>query len=207
MEDVSSEQELLELLKEGKINEEEYTQLLEVMRTSEPSGTQHTNIIRKYLFWAGLVIVVIITAVILSLTAISPKGKEHKQLTISEAYWFHSDDRPSWIPEDFVPKDNQGHMLFHVDERFSGMTSAQQYRPFLYLGEADKRFVLKAEGHPDVQAFAERGCWSQEFYIRIPKKEYIKMVPGIPYTIHPVNSNPKYQWKVAPGVTICKPTQ
>lgn len=158
----------------------------------------------KYLLWISFAIVIVI-AVILSPKLISPKIKEHKLLTISKAYWFHSDQRPSSIPSDAVPKDDDGHMLFHVDEWFEGTGNTEQYRSF--LNQVDKRFILKADGYPDIQANAERGCWSREFYIRIPKSEYVKMVPGISYTIHPVNSNPKYQWKVIPDVTICEPNK
>jgi hypothetical protein len=129
--------------------------------------------------------------------------REHKHLTISRTYWFHSDQRPSSIPADTVPKDDNGHMLFHVDEWFEEMGTANQYRPF--LNQADNRFILKSDSHPDVQANAERGCWGQEFYIRIPKSEYVKMEAGVKYAIYPMNNNPKYQWKVAPGVTIYKP--
>ena len=204
MENASSEQQLLELLKDGKINKDEYNQLLDAMRESLQSDSQGPgNIARKYLLMISLTAVVIVAAAILLRMVLSPKVKEHKLLTVSRAYWFHSNDKPHWIPEDAVPKDDDGHILFHIDEWFEGMTSAQ-YKPF--LSKADKRFVLKADGHPDVHANAERGCWSQEFYIRIPRKEYVKMVPSIPYTIHPVNSNPKYQWKVIPGVAICKPS-
>jgi len=203
MENISSEQELLELRRDGKITEDEYKQLLNAVRKSAPSDSQKpVNITRKYVLWIGLAVIIIIAVVILLPITISPKIKEHKHLTISAAYWFHSDERPRSIPADAVPKDNDGHMLFHVDEWFEEMGTAKQYRPF--LNQADKRFILKADGHPDVQANAERGCWSQEFYIRIPKREYVKMEAGVMYTVYPMNSNLKYQWKVAPGVTICK---
>jgi len=130
--------------------------------------------------------------------------KEHKSLTISKAYWFHSDERPNWIPSEAVPEDNDGHILFHIDEWFKG-EGIDQYKPF--YSKADKRFVLKSKGLPDVSANAERGYWNQEFYIRIPEKEYIKMQKGARYTIHPVNSSPEYKWKVIQGVTVCKLSQ
>lgn len=177
----------------------DYAELLE---PDVVASIQHVK--SKHFLWASIAIV-IITAVILLPTVISLTVKEHKHLTISRVYWFHSDQRPSSIPADTVPKDDDGHMLFHVDEWFEEMGTAKQYRSF--LNQADGRFILKADGHPDVQANAERGCWSQEFYIRIPKREYIKMEAGVMYTVQPVNSNPKYQWKVAGGVTICKPSQ
>jgi len=127
--------------------------------------------------------------------------KGHEHLTISKAYWFHSSERPGLIPSDAVPDDTDGHILFHVDEWFGGEDIAQ-YRSF--YNEVDKGFVLKSEGYPDLYAFAERGYWGQEFYIRVPEKEYTKMEVGVPYTVCPVNSNPKKQWKVSQGVTIRK---
>jgi len=200
---VSSEEELLQLRNEGKITEDEYKQLLDAMRKSPPSDSQKpVNITRKHVLWVGIAVVIIVAAIILMPTAISPKVKEHKHLTISRVYWFHSDERPGSIPSDAVPKGDNGHMLFHVDEWFEEMDTTKQYRPF--LNQADKRFVLKADGYPDVYANAERGCWGKEFYIRIPRSECGKMKAGVTYTVHPVNSNPKYQWKVVPGVTICK---
>ncbi|UCF44325.1 MAG: hypothetical protein JSV99_05265 [Planctomycetota bacterium] len=203
MENVSSEQELLELLKEGKISEDEYNELLEAMRKRPPSDSQcRSNFARRYLLWAGVSVVVIIAGALLLPIAISPKVKEHECLTISKVYWFHSDGRPSSIPVDSVREDNDGHMLFHVEEWFEEIGTAEQYRPF--LNSVDKRFILKAEGYPDVHASAERGCWSQEFYVRIPAKEYALMREGVPYMVYPVNSSPKYQWKVVSGVTIRK---
>lgn len=130
--------------------------------------------------------------------------KGHKCLTISKAYWFHSDQRPSWIRSDAVPKDDDGHILFHIDEWFKG-EGIIQYKSF--YGVADKRFILKSKGYPDVRAYAERGYWNQEFYIRIPKEEYVKMKASVPYTVHPVNSNTEYQWKVRQPVTIRKLSQ
>jgi hypothetical protein len=127
--------------------------------------------------------------------------KEQKHLTISKAYWFHSNQRPAWIPDDAVAHDKDGHILFHVDEWLEGEGLAQ-YKTF-YSG-VDKAFLLKSEGHADVRANAERGYWNQEFYVRIPEKEYTKMAAGVPYSIHPVNSNRKCQWKLAQGVTIRK---
>ncbi len=66
MEDISSEQELLELRRDGKITEEEYQQLLEVMRKSVPGDFQKpAHIARTNILWVGLVLVGIIAAAIL----------------------------------------------------------------------------------------------------------------------------------------------
>lgn len=202
---VSSEEELLELRDSGKITGDEYRQLLDAMRTSALGDSRKAvNVTRKYVLRAGLGIIIVAAIVSLSI-AVFPKAKEHKRLTISQAYWFHSDQRPRSIPANAVPKDDDGHMLFHVDEWFEEMGGARQYRSF--LNQADKRFLLKADGYPDVHANAERGCWGREFYIRIPRTEYAKMEAGVIYVVYPVNGTPKYQWTVAPGVTICKTNQ
>lgn len=66
MENISSEQELLELRRDGKITEDEYKQLLEAMRKSPPADSQNQiNIARKYMPWIGLAIIIIIAAAIL----------------------------------------------------------------------------------------------------------------------------------------------
>jgi len=69
MEDVSSEQELLELRRDGKISEDEYKQLLEAMRKSSVSNSQgHSKDVRKYHRWIiSIIFLIIVAAVLLSL--------------------------------------------------------------------------------------------------------------------------------------------
>lgn len=65
MENISSEQELLELCRDGKITEDEYKQLLEAMRKSPPADFQkQNNIARKYMSWFGFAIIIIIAVAI-----------------------------------------------------------------------------------------------------------------------------------------------
>jgi len=72
MENISSEQELLELLKEGKIDDDEYSQLLDAIRKPQPNDSQgHINIARKYLLWIATASIGIAAIVILLLLAIS----------------------------------------------------------------------------------------------------------------------------------------
>lgn len=123
-----------------------------------------------------------------------------QHLSVSSAYWFHSKERPESISESEVAKDEDGHILIHVDERPD--TSPALYRRF-YRG-ADKNFILTATGYPDVRARAERGYWNQEFYLRVPEEEYRKMVPYVSYVLQPVNDAPKYRWRMKAGVTIAK---
>ncbi len=122
-------------------------------------------------------------------------------LTISKAYWFDSKDRPNWITKPQWMNDRDGHILLHVDE-WNDNEGIEQYQPFYQ--NADKRFVLKSGNYPGIHAFAERGYWKQEFYLKIPETEFKKMQPGIPYTVQPVNSHSQYQWKMRERVTIRK---
>jgi len=98
--------------------------------------------------------------------------------------------------------DRDGHMLVHVNEWFDDQTSSQ-YNSF--YDQANNAFLLKCDGKPDVRAFAERGYWAQEFYVRVPQQEYAKMQPGLAYTLHPVNGSRDRQWRVSDSVTIRKP--
>lgn len=61
---VSSEQELLGLLREGKITEDEYNQLLEAMRKSPPSEPQgNFGVSGKRFFWIVLAATIMVAAI------------------------------------------------------------------------------------------------------------------------------------------------
>ena len=86
MENVSSEQELLELLKDGKINEDEYKQLLEAMRKSLSTGSREpADVRRKYLWRICLIIAVIVIIVAILLLMITVVRKQQNvDLAIAE---------------------------------------------------------------------------------------------------------------------------
>ena len=66
MENVSSEQELLQMLEEGKISQDEYDQLLIAIRKPLQTDSQgYANISRKYLIWIGSAAIIIIAAILL----------------------------------------------------------------------------------------------------------------------------------------------
>jgi hypothetical protein len=97
--------------------------------------------------------------------------------------------------------------LLHGEEWFDDMDRVQ-YKDF--MSAADKSILLKAAGQPDIQCRVTMGLLTdpmqkiREIEVLIPPYEYRKMVPGVPYTIHPMNSDPDHQWKVLEGVTITK---
>lgn len=127
----------------------------------------------------------------------NPEVKVPKVVTITKAYWFFSDERPEWIKEESVEKNEDGHILVRVDASYDDLQ--------LVYPKLEKVFFFRAEGQPEVRAMAERGYWSSECYVRIPVEEYTKMKAGIAYRIVPAGAEGEYRWKVADGVTISRP--
>ena len=80
---VSSEQELLQLLNEGKITEEEYEQLLDVMRKSSPSPSEGPLIpiakSRSKYKWGKTAFVFMLVGVVLPPIFYLALGMRHRQ--------------------------------------------------------------------------------------------------------------------------------
>jgi hypothetical protein len=138
-----------------------------------------------------------------------PADKEHRQLSISKVYWYGSKEMPSMV--NYAPNRHPagtGHLLIHTEEWFEDAGDYLQYRVFLH--RADKNIVFKARGKSDVKGQIQTSFWThassnlREIEVIIPPDEFAKMAKGVPYTLHPVNSNPRYQWKVREGVTITR---
>ena len=138
------------------------------------------------------------------------QDKEHHHLTLSKAYWIDSKQTPAFIRESWAkqPADDAGHLLVHADEWFENAGDYLQYKPF--MKRVDRKFLFKAEGHPDVKGVLTTSFWTlasenvREFEIAIPREEFAKMVKGVAYTIHPVNATPHDQWRARPGLTITR---
>ncbi len=122
-----------------------------------------------------------------------------KKVRITKAYWFLSSERPAWIPEESVKKDEDGHVLVHAEASFPELEAVYP--------RLQKAFLLTAEGHPPVPLRAERGYWSSECYLRIPRAAYARMKPGIPYRLESAATDSEYQWVVADGVVLVKSAQ
>lgn len=74
MENISSEQELLELRKDGKISEDEYNQLLNAMRKSVPTESESKRgWLRKNLALCMVLMVIVISAGLFSVLFLSEK--------------------------------------------------------------------------------------------------------------------------------------
>lgn len=123
--------------------------------------------------------------------------KEPQVATVSKAYWFFSDQRPSWIPAESVRQNADGHLLLHVDLQYDDL---QTLYPKL-----DSAFTLESPGQPQIEARAERGFWNEECYVRIAEDQFKLMVPDVPYQLKPVKSDAKYRWKIEDHLRIVKP--
>ncbi len=127
----------------------------------------------------------------------NPPVKEQKVVTITKAYWFFSDERPSWIDEKAVQRGRDGHLLLHVDASFDSLKSIYD--------KLNKEFELIADGYPPIRGQAERGCWGSECYIRIPESEFEKMKAGISYKLRTLSKKNEYHWLVGEQVCLIKP--
>ncbi len=133
----------------------------------------------------------------------NPEAPEHRALTITKAYWWSSPDRRVDMKLDEPA--TSGHFLVRVAERFPGEDQSQ-YTSF--YGAIDRDFVLRADGHGDVIAKADRGWFLESdgahFYVRIAPAEVAKMAIGVPYRLVARNGNAGWSWKVAEGVTLTR---
>jgi RNA polymerase sigma factor (sigma-70 family) len=151
-----------------------------------------------------------------------PAEKEHKQVTISKAY----------CPDKSAPAEvqqmeqrrvrenlallerglgglNQDRRFYvHCDEWFDNAGDYLQYK--LFMRRADKNFVLKAKGQPDVSCQVSMGFYTHrtqnlcELEVVIPSSGYAKMVTGVSYSLEPANGNKDYRWKVRDGLTLIR---
>ena len=119
-----------------------------------------------------------------------------KVAVIEKAYWFFSDERPDWIAAESVEPQPDGHLLAHVD------LSVEELRAI--YSRMDKRFVLTAKGRPTVRAWAERGHWNSECYLRIPAVEFNKMAPDVVYQLAPSRPGAEYGWRIQGDVSVVK---
>mgnify|MGYP001313575934 CR=1 FL=1 len=99
--------------------------------------------------------------------------------------------------------EKSGHFFVQVKE-------GGDYKPF--YDAVDKEFVLRAKGHADVAARAERGYWGAGgawgagvFYLRIEPEALARMAAGVPYALCAANGADDCKWTVADRVTLTPP--
>jgi hypothetical protein len=138
-----------------------------------------------------------------------PVGKEHKQITISEAYWPESKAAPVDIRElKWRKNPGDGRFFVHCEEWFDDAGDYLQYK--LFMRRADSHFVLRAKGQSDVSCRISMSFYTHrsrnlcELEVVISEAEYARMAKGVAYTLHPVNSKKGYEWKVRDAVTLTR---
>ena len=109
---------------------------------------------------------------------------------------------PSWQPDPRL-----GRLMIHGEEWFPDRNHLQ-YKEF--MRRADRDFLFRAKGHPDVKGFLTMSFVTASTDVRdmevlIPAEEFAKMAKGVAYTIHPINGKAGYTWKVKDGLTIARP--
>lgn len=132
------------------------------------------------------------------------------KLTVSKAYWFHSEHRPASIGADWHgARDRRfGHILVHIDEGHPGKGSSQFVD---FFDEANKQFTLRAAGQPDVPAEAVKSWWAAperglcEFYLRIRPEDYRRMAKGVSYRLSPPEvGKTDRRWVVRENVALAR---
>jgi hypothetical protein len=131
---------------------------------------------------------------------------EHRHLTITKVYWWGSEDQPDYLADKEPPKPEGGNLAVHVDEWFPDQDYTQIK---LFLNRADRSFVLRAEGHPDVRAvmpgpYYTAGGGVREIHLHIPPQEFAKMAKGVDYTLHPAKSQGDYVWRVGEEIVVSR---
>ncbi|UCD50649.1 MAG: hypothetical protein JSW27_24380, partial [Phycisphaerales bacterium] len=110
-----------------------------------------------------------------------------------------------WAGDSRIPEfardlfEGKGHFIITIDEWLDGQDHRQlsTFKEHAVFG-----FRLKANGHEDIRITAptfQGTCSSgdggfQGFVVRLPADELRKLVPGVEYTIEPINQDKKYYW-------------
>jgi hypothetical protein len=146
-----------------------------------------------------------------------PSDRDLYRVTIDKAYW----------PKDALPEVRalgvgalQGGQLptevlaenprffVHCREWLENAGDYLQYK--LFMRRADKNFLLRAKGQPDVACHISMNFYTHrsrnlcELEVVIPPSEYAKMAKGVAYMLHSVNSTKGYEWKVSEGIKLTR---
>ena len=137
-----------------------------------------------------------------------PAPEEHTVITIDRIYWPTDSGCPPEVREMAARSGGQGGRFFvHGAEWFADMDHLQ-YKVF--MRRADKNFLLRAEGHPDVpcsitMGFVTNGSKNlRDLEVLLPQGEE-SLAKGVRYRLHPLNAGSEYHWKVKDGLTISRP--
>lgn len=134
-----------------------------------------------------------------------PAPNDFRMLTIDQALWYSA--APEGVSMRLDDPESAGHVVVRVLEGSDG-EGPEQFKRF--YDRVGKRFVLRAEGRPDVPLHATRGYWARpedrlkHFYLRIEPEHLRQMEFDTPYTLVTQNGGEEYRWSVADGVTLTR---
>lgn len=138
-----------------------------------------------------------------------PVETEHRHLTIEKVYWADSKEAPQDVRDmPTLAAKEDGRLFLHGAEWFENAGDYLQYK--LFMRRADRKFLLRAKGRPDVKCELSMGFVTRasqkvrEMEVLIPAAEYARMARGVAYTLHAVNGKKGYPWKVSAGVTLTR---
>jgi hypothetical protein len=139
----------------------------------------------------------------------NPPANELKQVTIDKAYWPESKAAPAEIRELRWGKEpGSGRFFVHCEEWLENAGDYLQYK--LFMRRADRDFVLRAKGQPDVPCQISMNFYTRassklcELEVAIPPPAYAKMAKDVAYALHPANVKKGYEWRVRDGVTLTR---
>jgi hypothetical protein len=128
---------------------------------------------------------------------------ELRTVTIIGLYHPDSPEVPQWAVEDLKRGNTGTDFLIACKEWLSGVNNPMR----AFQKRAGHEFLLTAPHHPDVRAHLvnlrqSSGDGSFQAYgAQFVPEDKAKLVPGIPYTIRPINISDTYRWVVAADLT------
>jgi RNA polymerase sigma factor (sigma-70 family) len=135
--------------------------------------------------------------------------KELRRVTISNAYWPESRAAQAEIRElRWGAEPGSGRFFVHGAEWLEDAGDYLQYK--LFMRRADRGFVLRAKGQPDVACQVSMNFYTNhsrnlcELEVVIPAAAYATMARGVAYTLHPTNGKKGYEWQVREGVQLTR---
>jgi hypothetical protein len=133
---------------------------------------------------------------------------ELKKVTVIEAYWKDAlpPSLPQWITQG-AAKDSSGSDFYIGIKEFIPDFQSQQRE---FVSHAGNHFILVSPGHAEIKAALSELKMSNGdgprtynlFGVRIDTDSRGLLVPGVKYTIHPVNTSEVYAWTVKDGVLL-----
>ena len=128
---------------------------------------------------------------------------ELRAVTIIKLYRPDSPELPKWVAENLAQHNAKIGFLIGCKEWVPG--SYMQMRAF--QKRVGHEFLLTAPQHPEIRAHLSglslsRGDGSFQAYgVQVLPDDKPKLVPGVAYSIRPINISDTYRWIVAPEVT------